>query len=475
MRRLPRRLLMSVLVAGTVWWLLPHPADPARAQTAGEPVPSSAGLQWQGVASCAAMACHHMNGLPGTERSEYSTWVAFDPHAKAYLALFNDRSRLIEKNLKKLKDLDDAHPEKNGLCLKCHAMNAAEGERGPKLVLEDGVGCESCHGPAQKWLDQHYQAGWASRTDKEALGFRNTKDLYSRAKICAECHVGAPDRQVNHDLIAAGHPRLNFELGSYLANYPHHWQEKGENARPDFEARVWLIGHLASLDAALLLLETRARSSHKGGDPKAPAGERPVWPEFAEYDCFACHHGLRDEDWRRNRDFSKRAPGSYPWGTWYQALTPTLARQRPGVDSDRVVTSLDELTRLMSRVYPDPGEVARQARQARVPLAAWAQRLHNQPLNPDQVHRLLTALTGDEGQVAGAGWDQSAQLYLGLAALRQARLAQQGLVDRSPAAPPALIRLYEGLKFQPGFDSPTRFQADEFRRALGQLQKTFVD
>ena len=33
------------------------------------------------------------------------------------------------------------------------------------------------------------------------------------AEACAACHVGdGLDREVNHDLIAAGHPRLNFEL-----------------------------------------------------------------------------------------------------------------------------------------------------------------------------------------------------------------------------------------------------------------------
>src|SRR5262245_33737918 len=113
MRRLPRRLLVIALVAGTAWWLLPRAPESARGQTPTAPARTGQSLQWQGVASCAAMACHNMNGPKGTERSEYSTWVAFDPHAKAYLALFNDRSRLIEKNLKKLKDLSEAHPENN--------------------------------------------------------------------------------------------------------------------------------------------------------------------------------------------------------------------------------------------------------------------------------------------------------------------------------------------------------------------------
>src|SRR5262249_33878055 len=162
-------------------------------------------------------------------------------------------------------------------------------------------------------LPVHHLPEWQTKSvaEKKALGMRPTKDLLERADACAKCHVGAADREVNHDLIAAGHPRLNFEFGTYLANRPKHWQEKGDNARTDFEARVWTVGQIASLHAALDLLEARAAAAH-GGKKDAPPGERPVWPEFSEYDCFACHHSLRDEESRRKRDFSKRAPGSYP-------------------------------------------------------------------------------------------------------------------------------------------------------------------
>jgi hypothetical protein len=87
----------------------------------------------------------------------------------------------------------------------------------------DGVGCESCHGASGRWLGPHTTLGWRDRPwpEKAALGMRNTKDLASRARLCAGCHVGdggsddLPARDVNHDLIAAGHPRLNFELSAY--------------------------------------------------------------------------------------------------------------------------------------------------------------------------------------------------------------------------------------------------------------------
>ena len=39
-----------------------------------------------------------------------------------------------------------------------------------------------------------------------------------------------------------------------------------------------------------------------------------MWPEYAELDCFACHHSLtRPEDsWRQAFDYDNRRPGNPP-------------------------------------------------------------------------------------------------------------------------------------------------------------------
>src|SRR5262249_36477726 len=174
---------------------------------------------------------------------------------------------------------------------------------GTTWMNADGVGCESCHGPSARWLGPHTTIDWRqeSRPVKEGLGLYDTKTLARRAEICAGCHVGdrsrngLPARDVNHDLIAAGHPRLTFELASYLDNVPAHWDEQDENSGPvgpnqrakDFSIRAWAIGQWASENAALDLTAGRAEV------PGAP------WPELSEYDCFACHHDLRDDPWRR--------------------------------------------------------------------------------------------------------------------------------------------------------------------------------
>ncbi|MGL4553484.1 MAG: multiheme c-type cytochrome, partial [Gemmataceae bacterium] len=98
-----------------------------------------------GVATCASMACHHGNGDLGSQGSEYSTWIAVDPHAKAYRALFNADSLRIQENLGPGK----AH--ENPTCLACHGMGAGL----PPALNADGAGCEQCHGPAEHWKSTH--------------------------------------------------------------------------------------------------------------------------------------------------------------------------------------------------------------------------------------------------------------------------------------------------------------------------------
>src|SRR5262249_25445497 len=112
-------------------------------------------------------------------------------------------------------------------------------------------------------------------------------------------------RDMNHDMIAAGHPRLNFEFAGYFAQLPPHWNEVVRPRDSAFFARAWAIGQLVSAEAALGLLQYRA--------------QQPAWPELAEFACYACHHGLAGPaGWRKD------SRGVLQWGSWYFAALPAL-------------------------------------------------------------------------------------------------------------------------------------------------------
>ncbi len=294
MRRLvPILFVLAAAVAVVLGKDIPgRPAEPSPKE-APHPEPDVA-LQYQGVASCAAAACHNGNGPRGSKGSEYTTWIAHDPHSRAFSVLIEARSRTIEKNYRRLKSVQEAHAEEDALCLKCHVQPGLSSiNKHERFSTVDGVGCEACHGPAEKWLTRHYQADWKtlSAAETHALGMTDTRNLRTRAEACVGCHVGRGDANVNHDLIAAGHPHCGFEVqAAYLARYPRHWRISDERRRyPDFEARAWEEGQLVSAAAALELLHGRATR------PGAP------WPEFAELECAACHHDLQEPTARPQR------------------------------------------------------------------------------------------------------------------------------------------------------------------------------
>jgi hypothetical protein len=420
-------------------------------------------LQYQGVASCASAACHHGNGPAGSKGSEYSTWASLDPHGRAASVLADERSHRIVRSMKGLPDGARVAPEKEELCLRCHVLTDFSFERTRRrdlFAVSDGVGCEACHGPAEKWVHTHYLKSWSGK----APGFRQTKDLTVRAELCVACHVGRGDADVNHDLIAAGHPRLRFDLAAYLVAYPKHWSEAAEKRRlPDFAARTWLLGKLVAAEASLDLLAHRAAGALKKQAP---------WPEFSEYECAACHHKLHYDSERRKRGFAGRA-GALPWGSWYPALLPTLAQSAPG-GPITIAASLEALAKSLRAPVPNEKAVLREAKLAATQLRTWRAGVEQAgALKLVQMRDLLGTLAGQE-RAARANWDEATQLYLAMSAL------ERGLADLDAEQPgmKKLLRSFAqrlSAAFAEGSDSlygtPTDFKPDPLIRLLKEMQK----
>lgn len=363
-----------------------------------------------GTASCSARGCHGGNE-PAADpdrcgQDEYTRW-AHDRHADAYRVLFGERSKSIVKHL---GGAAQAHDDPR--CLACHVtpLLASLPQDGDFVRQEKlfGVGCESCHGSATNWLAAHTARDW--RQKKTAHAMPDLADPARNAAACVGCHVGAaptkdiPLRDVNHDLIAAGHPRLNFEFGSYQANMPAHWRPKQRS-----EATLWQAGQNVSAQAALELLAERANAG--------------PWPEFAEYDCFACHHALAEPSWRQ-ADGRKTKPGTLPWGTWYFALTRDLHGNLP---------ALNALEQTMQTPIPDRAKALMQAKAALAELRRIPG-LTETRAGGRIVERFKSGTLRIE-----PSWDGAEQTYLALHAL-------------SPSA--ALHQLAPERAFAPEFDGP---------------------
>ena len=405
-----------------------------------------------------------------------------DPHRKAFNVLYEERSARIEKNL---HNGQPGSAVKDRLCLGCH-VHPELGPSGSALDLtadyvHDGVSCEGCHGASAQWRTEHYLAGWQQQSDeeKQRLGMNPTRNLLARAEMCTGCHVGSGDRDVNHDLIAAGHPRLNFEYSAYLAILPKHWDVRAEKRRyPDLEARAWVIGQVTSARAALELLAYRADA-----DRPAAKGLSKAWPEFAEYNCFACHHDLQGKSWRQERRYPGRRPGAFAWGTWYFALLPQTLATHQFREQVQVAAALQQLRTEMQQPLPNNTQVAGQARELARMLKPCATELARAP-SADRafLQKTLKRLAADPDHLAAADWDGAAEVYLALAALYHAA-ADLDPRQRDPQLRAQLQAMSQALTF-PGlktvkYDSPEeqhyrsrdkQFQADlqKFGERLGR-------
>lgn len=438
---MPSKTLL--LVALTGFWL---------ASTAFAEDPS----HFLGSPSCGSASCHNLNQGRGKTGSEYTTWTGFDPHHQAYEALFHPRSDRIMKNL---FNTGAGSAGSNQLCLNCHATNRGDARHaGPGFTLTEGVGCESCHGGASKYISVHFTAkslAMSSSEKEEKLGLRNTRDLSSRAAICADCHVGNAGRgmEVNHDLIAAGHPRLNFELSAFLANYPKHWKDADERKRhPDFQARAWEVGQIESARAALKLLADRA-------EPKAPG----PWPEFTEYDCFSCHKDLRMNGRNYRHGYSGK-PGSSPWGTWFYNDTLKMA-----IGKEFESAFPQDLKKEMG-AWAEPRKAARLARAADSALALASRHVQSAPTRDAGKIRASMKQLADLGAARGdrLSWDEGAQIFLGLAAMHNTWSdLNPGLVPGEITRDLEKLRSLLRNSFPKGFDSPKLFE-DVFPQPTGR-------
>src|SRR3954454_11671335 len=166
-----------------------------------------------GAGGCASSNCHGAtSAAPAAENrilgNEYATWSVSDKHARAYKALEEARG----KRMAEILGIADATRDKR--CVVCHAVGSPDKSR------SDGVACEACHGPAEGWLGPHTKPD--SHDASVRAGMTDTKKLDIRAKTCLACHLGAAGQDVDHELIAAGHPDLAFELDTFTAAQPAH-------------------------------------------------------------------------------------------------------------------------------------------------------------------------------------------------------------------------------------------------------------
>jgi hypothetical protein len=403
------------------------------------------------VVNCASSLCHGSASAwkdSNILQNEYITWSRVDKHAtRAYASLFNERSKRIAQNLG-LKE--PAHQAK--LCLDCHAHNPPPAQRGERFKVADGVSCEACHGPAEKWIRSHV-APDATHADNVAHGLYPANEPVAQAKLCLACHFGNKDKFVTHRMMGAGHPRLAFELDTFAQTQPPHfvidadWQKRKGTWD---STRVWAIGQaLAAAELLDVLL-----------DPKR--SRDGLFPELVVFDCHACHHPMSDVRWSPRTGVS---PGRIRLNdSSLLMLRQIVRRALPEADARAFE---ERAVQLHKAVAGDGGDALEAAQAMRASLDAVVRQLASRPFRAEELRAMLAGLVEDGINGQYRDYSGAEQATMAIGSLINF-LGKRGEVKDVRAANTALDRLYETVK------DDEKFRPERFRAALEELGKAVI-
>lgn len=403
-----------------------------------------------GVASCAGSTCHGRSEANGkiVRQDELMIWQnpasLAGAHSRAWRVLAEPRAKAIAARL----GLGEAASAP--ICLGCHSTQARE--RGPRFQQSDGVGCESCHGAASAWLASHYAVG-GTHSANVARGMVPLDDPKARASICLDCHFGSAEagRFVDHRIMAAGHPRISFELDLFTTLQQHHdedsdyVQRKGRTGT----VQVWAVGQAMALERSLALFS-------------GPRGGQGLFPEFYFFDCHTCHRRISDDP-----HFEPSAPSNPgrpipPGMPAYndENMIMLSAAVRAAAPSLSARFERDSRAFHLAMAKDRPAATAAAARLRETALAA-GEAINGGGVSRAQTFAMIDAIAGNA--VRFTDYEGSVQAVMAVDTLLSA-LVKSG--QASPASARAIrpdIELaYRAVK------EPNAFDPGDFRAALGR-------
>jgi hypothetical protein len=429
-----RLAIAAALVAVAVFAQQPQaplaasaPATSAPA-TSAPAIPATPTGHYLGVGSCVNSGCHGSTEPLEASRvlqNEFYTWLNNDRHAGAYNVLLSDRSARIARNMR----LKNKAWQEN-VCLDCHTTSVPAALVSGIIDPEDGIQCERCHGPASGWRAGHTAEGWTHEMSV-GEGMLDLRTPSNRAAVCIGCHVGGAKKEVDHELIASGHPVLAFELDNYTESMPPHWTPN----RDTHGVRAWAVGQVVKFRQSLDNLARHAR-----GDE---------WPEFSDMSCSNCHHDLKDSGWRQQRGWPDRA-GLPAWSPQHWVMLRLLIARVSTQSRDELDPLIRQIARSVSRMN-DPNGVATNADRARKLADALVPKVDNLRWNDSDIRSLMATIAAE----TPADVQTAEQSALALQSLSSALTRKNPRLLRS-AMVKSIDALFDELKNRDDYD-PTRF------------------
>jgi hypothetical protein len=181
--------------------------------------------QTLGLGGCVSGQCH------ATE----NRWYSKDAHKKSFNNVLSGEN--TEAYLAKMGMNPTDLEKRDNMCMVCHGTPVSA-----QKEVDQGVSCESCHGPGSGYKDPHQEKGGegpgrSGYLKGVKLGMRDfRRDKTQVAAVCVGCHYVTDDR-----LLRTGHPSgADFRYTSKIntvAGYPDHW--KSEPKKEDYSKELF--------------------------------------------------------------------------------------------------------------------------------------------------------------------------------------------------------------------------------------------
>lgn len=412
-----------------------------------------------GVASCAGTTCHGRSIADGkvVRQDELMRWQEpsspTGAHSRAFAVLSDARSRQIAARL-------GIGPATSApMCLGCHTDYPAANLRGAEWRASDGVGCEACHGGAQGWIASHYAVG-GTHAANVANGLVPLDRPAVKAAVCLDCHFGSADGNqfVTHRIMAAGHPRISFELDLFSALQAHHNEDADYAARKGRtnNVRVWAVGQAMALDRALNLYASPTY------------GTEGQFPEFYFFDCHSCHRRIEDADRFQQTALDNPGrpipPGSPPFND--ENMIMLLAATR--VAAPGLAARFDADSKAFHRANMESRAAAlAAAAKLRGSAQALAQAFGATSFSRDQTLAIINTIASEAISPRFTDYTGSAQSVMAVDTLLNAIVsAGQMPAGAATAVRGDINRAYAAVR------DPNAYRPSEFRRALGNAIRT---
>lgn len=417
-------------------WTLALLGVSATAQT----LPDKSQDKTLGVVTCASSLCHgsvaSWNGS-AVNQNEVVVWSRLDKHARAYSVLLNEKSKRIAAKLALPKP---AHQSK--VCLDCHAHNPINAA--PQHQVSDGVACESCHGASERWIASHTEPD-ASHAKNLANGMYPSDQPAARAQLCLSCHFGNTDKYVSHRIMAAGHPRLSFEMETFTNLQPAHFKVDADYVQRKGAVdgvKIWAIGQALAVATQMDILL----------DPKR--GRDGAFPELTLFDCHACHHPMTDARWKPRAPFGVNlGPGLVRLNDSSMLMLHLILRQTAPAQADSFKAAVAQLNQAVA----GQGDMAVTAKALKVQAQQASARIGQSGLSSEQLRRMALSLVDDGLAGAYADYAGAEQATMALGSVVNT-LNLQGQLKSVAQVNKGLANLRAGLANDEAYQ-PSEFQA----------------